>query len=175
MKRFPALAVVMLVSTTGFLWSTPVAQADTISLTLTNPIQQTLPGGTLSYFATVSAPSTNSGLENLNGDFFSVSSPSTLNASGYINNFPLDLTPGQSFTGLLFTITFPALAKVGDYPGSFSITGGGTASSDATLATAAFDARVTPEPATFLLLGTGLVGLATALRSRRNLFPIKSS
>lgn len=175
MKRFPAFAIIMLVSMTGFLLPTRVAQANTISLTLASPNQSIPPGTTLSYFATVSAPSTNSGLEYLNGDTFSVSSPTTLNDSGYINNFPLDLAPGGTYMGLLFTITFPALTEVGDYPGSFSITGGPTSSSNAVLATVAFDAAVTPEPSTFLLLGTGLMALAAARRGRWNIFPVKSS
>jgi hypothetical protein len=175
MKRFLALAATILVSSTGFMLSTPSANANTLSLTLTNPSEGIPPGGTLSYFATVSAPTTNIGLEYLNGDTFSVSSPATLNDSGYINNFPFDLAPGQSYTGLLFTIVFPSMARIGAYPGSFAITGGSTALANTVLATSAFDALVTPEPSTFLLLGTGLACLAAALRSRWNTLPANSS
>src|SRR5579872_6928098 len=103
-----ALALSLLASTTAILLSAPVAHADSITLTLASPSQNTLPGHTLSYIATVSAPTTNTGIEFLNGDLFSVSSPTTLNDSGYINNFPLDLTPGQSFTGGLFTLFIPS-------------------------------------------------------------------
>jgi hypothetical protein len=176
MKSFLALAVLGLAATTGFLLSAPVALADTITLTLTNPTQHVPPpGSTLSYFATVSAPLTNTGLEFLNGDEFSVAAHTTLNDSGYFNTFPLDLAPGQSFTGLLFTINFLSPILPGDYPGTFSITGGPTVNSDAVLATVSYDAQITPEPSTLLLLGTGLAGLLVALRSRRNIFPARST
>ncbi|HEY4382196.1 MAG TPA: PEP-CTERM sorting domain-containing protein [Acidobacteriaceae bacterium] len=173
MKRFPALAVLVLASITGFLLSTPVALANTLSLSLASPNQPLTPGGTLSYFATVSAPSSNVGLEYLNGDSFSVSPPSTLNDSAYLSTFPLDLSPGQTFTGLLFTLTFPSLTKIGDYPGLFSITGGTTPSATSVLATVTFDPRRTPEPSSWMLFGTGLVVLAVAMG--RRLVAVRSS
>jgi hypothetical protein len=167
MKSKLALALSLLASTT-ILLSAPVAHADTITLTLASPTQNTLPGTTMSYVATVSAPSTNTGIEFLNGDLFSLSSPITLNDSGYINNFPLDLTPGQSFTGVLFTLFVPSTAKPGLYPGSFSITGGSNSSSNDVLATVTFNAAVAPEPSSLLLMGTGMVLLLGAATLKKN-------
>ena len=155
------------------LLSAPAALADTIDLTLTNPIQAVEPGvgGTLSYFATVSAPITNTGIENLNADEFSVSFSTTLDDStGFQSaSFPLDLNPGDRYTGLLFTITVPSTDAAGVYPGTFSILGGATVDSLDMLATVDYDAVVTPEPTSLLLLGTGLAGLAAALGGRRKI------
>src|ERR1035437_1105960 len=135
-----------LLSVVGLMLSMPLAHADSITLSLANPHQSSITGGTFSFFATVSAPITNSGIENLNGDSFFVSSLATLDDSGYINNFPLFLNPGDSFTDLLFTISIPGAAKIQDYPGSFSIIGGSSPDSTDVLATAPFDVNVTPEP-----------------------------
>jgi PEP-CTERM motif len=172
MKSCFALAALVL-SATGFLLLEPPALADTITLTLAKPTQHVPPGATLSYFATVSAPATNTGFEFLNGAEFTVAAHTTLDDSGYFNTFPLELAPGQAFTGLLFTITFLPPLELGDYPGTFSITGGPTDSSNTVLATVSYDAQVTPEPSTLLLLSSGLAGLAIALRGRRNNFQVK--
>jgi hypothetical protein len=155
----------------GLFFLVPAAHADTVTLTLADPIQSTLNGGTFSFVATVSAPLTNTGVENLNGDTFSVDSPATLDASGYLNDSPLSLDPGQSYTGTLFTVTIPSLLSAGYYGGTFSITGGPDVSSDDVLATVSYDVNVTPEPASWLLLGTGMVGLAALGMRRKGALP----
>ncbi len=146
------------------------ALADTLSLTLTNTTAgANLSGGTANYYGTISAASTNTGTEYLNGDSYSIGAPYSFDDSGLINNAPLFLTAGQSYTGLLFDLVIPANSAIGAYSGSFSLLGGGTAGSLGTLATANFTTAVTPEPSTWLLLGTGVLGMGLLLRRRNTL------
>lgn len=165
MKCAPIYRLTLLAFMAGFFVSAPLAHGDTVALTLLNPNQSALRGTTLSFDASVSAPSTNSGIEYLNGDEFTVSLP--IDDSGYLNDFPLDLAPGQSFTGLLFTISIPSTAAQGNYPGVFSIAGGPTGTSLGVLASAPFDVYVSPEPPALALFGTGLALLAAGASLRR--------
>ena len=139
--------------------SMPAAYADTVNLTINDPIQEIgMAGGTLYYEATVSAPSTNSALVYLNGDSYSLAGAFRLDDSPFLLNFPLDLAPGQSYTGSLFAITVPANSSVGLYNGSFQMLGGSTGSDNAVLTSATFRTAVSPEPSSLFLLGTGLIG-----------------
>jgi hypothetical protein len=101
------------------------ASADIITLNLANPVQTGAAGSTLSFDATVTAPTNNGGTVYLNGDnFTSLASPLTSNDDGFLLGFPLSLDPGDSFAGLLFTITLPPSINPGQYLGSFVILGG---------------------------------------------------
>jgi hypothetical protein len=161
------IALLALAVFPALLSSTPRAFADTITLTLSNPDQSTTPGTTTFFDATVTAPITNTGTEFLNGASFSVQSPGILDDTGFLNNFPLSLTAGQSFTGLLFTVAFPLNTHTNIYTGSFDILGGPTASSLVGLSSSGFQVNVTPEPPSALLLGTGLAGLLAVAGLRR--------
>jgi len=144
--------------------SSVAAHADSLNLTLTNPVQSIYGdvGGTLTFQATVSTPDTNTGTVYLNFDNFS--STFALDDTGFLVGFPLSLGPNMSFTGDLFTLTVPANSALGTYVGSFSILGGGDSGALDTLATANFTVNVVPEPSSMILLVTGVAGGLTRFR-----------
>jgi hypothetical protein len=151
-----------------------LALADTIILSISNPVQNATPGSILTFDATVSAPSTNAGPIFLNGDNYTIDSPLTLDDSDFFS-FPLTLNPGNNYTGALFTITLPSDLAQGIYTGSFEILGGANGSAFDTLATADFQISPTPEPGTMLLLATGLSLLAFVLCRKKANFSQASS
>ncbi|MDR3752448.1 MAG: PEP-CTERM sorting domain-containing protein [Terracidiphilus sp.] len=151
----------------GMMYSTG-AKADSVTLTLTQATEyvSAQAGGTVTFDATVFAPTSNSADVYLNGDSFDLSAPLTLDDTDFFLNFPLDLAPGDSFTGDLFTVTVPAGVAVEDYQGSFTLQGGGDGNTYNDLATVSFDVVATPEPSSILLLITGLIAMAFAFQRR---------
>jgi hypothetical protein len=145
------------------------AYADTITLTLTNPVQSGVGslGSSLSFDATVAAPSTNSGDVFLNGDSFNVDAPLSIDDSSFFSEFPLSLTPGESFNGLLFTVFLPTTTSNAIYNGAFSILGGADGNASNDLADVTFQVSTVPEPTTILMLGAGLPGLVAMIRRKR--------
>jgi hypothetical protein len=152
-------AVLLLVSSRAF--------ADTINLSLSNTVLSGVPGSTLSFLATVSAPNTNEAAVFLNSDSFDVDSPLTLDDSPFFSNFPLSLNPGDSTTDVLFTVTLPTDAAITDYSGFFTILGGADGFAQDTLASTTFEVNAVPEPSNVLLVATGLAGLAFMGFSKR--------
>lgn len=152
--------------------SSVAAYADTLTFSILNGTQSGSAGSTLSYSASVAAPTSNSATIFLNGDGFSGDSPIgpfTLDDSGFYSDFPLSLDPGDSFSGLLFTLTLPANTPAGTYNGTFSILGGPNSSSNQAIGTATFSATIpppVPEPSSFLLLATGLASVFTLHRKK---------
>lgn len=143
------------------LFSVP-AFADSLTLTLLNPNQSIPAGQTSTFNATVT--STSASTIFLNGDSFSISGPFTLDDSDFFNNFPFALSPGQSFTGALFTLTDTASAGTSVYIGSFTLLGGANPNASLALGSATFPAAanaVTPEPSSLMLLATGASALMT--------------
>ena len=150
------------------LLPTRLALADTITLSLSNPVQSAAPGSTVTFDATVSASSTNAAPIFLNGDSFTIDGPLTLDDSDFFS-FPLSLNPGDSFTGALFTVTLPADLAYGDYTGSFEILGGADGSTFGNLAATGFQIAPTPEPSTMLLSATGLGLLALVMYRKKGI------
>ena len=170
MKRTALYLSVLALAAT---FSSP-AFADTINLDLSAPVQSGASGSTVSFTATVSAPSTNGATVFLNSDSFNLDEPLTLDDDGFFFDFPLSLNAGDSFTGVLFTVNLPGNVAAGSYDGSFEILGGADGGALDLLDTVTFEVNTpsaVPEPSTLLLLATGLVvGMEVASRGRRQAF-----
>jgi hypothetical protein len=168
MKR--ALLKFSLLGLTAGMLLAVQAHADSITLTLAQPSQVGTGhlGGTLSFNATVAAPGSNGAAVFLNGDTFNVGAPLTLDDDGFFLGFPLSLNPGQSFTGLLFTVFLPTTTPSGLYNGTFSILGGANSNAENDVANVSFSvSTIAPEPSSILLLATGLSGLVVMIRRKR--------
>lgn len=143
-----------------------------MDLSLNAPAQQGTVGSTVSFVATVLAPGTNGGTVFLNGDSFDVSSPLILGDSGFFNDFPLSLDPGESFSGTLFSIALPSNLAAGLYRGSFEILGGADSDALETLGSVDFQVNVAPtantvpEPESLMLVVAGLPGVALLVQRK---------
>lgn len=141
--------------------------ADQVTLTLTNPTQTGTIGSTLLFTGTI----TNTGNESVLIDSSGlVVDPFTTTRNLIFSSGALTLAPMQS-TGeiLLFTVTLdPALNAPSTIIGFFSI--GRSSTVDGELAIQQFTINVEPipEPATLLLLGTGLAAVTLRKRNKQN-------
>jgi hypothetical protein len=175
MKRLRS-SLILTVAVVGLLLAGRAARADSLTVTLDAPYQsgeQTVYAftGVIDYTG-LDVINDGGVQEYLNGDSFSLTAGALLDDSGFLGNAPLWLYPaGTSGDIDLFNVTTPAYNPSGTaadntYIGSFEILGGPAPDSVDVLATVDFNIEVTPEPSTWLLLATGLVGLLMTMKMR---------
>ena len=151
--------------TIGLIFCATGVRAGSINvvyLTLTQPFVTASPGDLVAFDATVAADAGNIGLAFLNGDYFNVDSPLSIDDSPF-NAFPLFLEPGVSVEATLFNVSVPLGTPAGLYAGYFNILGGDDANTFDTLASANFNVQVSsgvPEPSSVVLIGVGVLVLA---------------
>jgi hypothetical protein len=171
MKSFAGLFLAV----ASFLALGAATKADPLPLTLSLdlPTQQSGAGETITFDGTI----TNTGSGDvvfLNADSINLTSPLTLDDGPFFNNAPFSLNPSSSSGDIeLFTVFIPIGTPDGVYTGSFGILGGGPTDFTDTVGTVSFNVDVTtaatPEPSSFLLLGTGILGLMIVAASKLNM------
>jgi hypothetical protein len=159
----------------GFLLAGTAAKADPLLLSLDSPYQSGAAGQTLTFDVKITNELSDTVF--LNGDFTYVDPPLTLDDTGFWNNAPLSLDPGNSSIDFeLFAVTIPLGTSNGPYTGYFQILGGSDGDASDVVGSADFSVNVnnavggeenlTPEPSSLVLLLTGMAGFAGILRRR---------
>ena len=163
MLSFAVLAIA------GALFSAAPALADTVNYSLTTVDPTVAAGGTITFDSSIVAPSGNTGSISILSDSFSCETGCAIDDTDF-NNTPFELAPGESYIDPLFTATTLSTDAAGIYEGSFDINFadalGNTFTDSAPFdITVGSSSSVTPEPGSWLLLGTGLA-CAWLLRRR---------
>ncbi len=159
---------------TAATMSAAVAHAGTVSVLLDNSDQSGAPGALLRYFGIIT--NTSSGTVFLNGDdpnLAAMAGDFSVDDSAFFNNAPLSLDAGDSSLDIeLFDVTVsnPFTDTFAAYAGLYTVMGGvdGGAQDILTDPPTEFSVTLisaTPEPATLVLLGSGLM-ICAMLRRR---------
>jgi PEP-CTERM motif len=151
------------------LWAVPPALADTISFQVSSPSLSTMSGGTVTFAGTVM---NNSGSELNASDFFfnffgfDAISVSPIQDLGIAANFVI---PNGTTSGVvaLFDVTLGSVAAGSSFPVQVQLQDINNDLSAVEPVTVSVPATVVPEPATLLLLATGLVSVIGTVRKRR--------
>lgn len=151
----------------------PAAKADSFSITFISPDQSAVAGNTVEFDAIITNLDPTSELYLNNDNIASLDSPLSLYDSAFwAIPYPLSPagSPGDSYTGELFTVLVPLGTSAGTYEGEFDLLGGSNGDDNNLLGADDFTITVentaVPEPSSLLLLASGLAGLAGTLRRR---------
>ena len=156
------------------LLTIPVAvRADLVTVTFNPASLIGSPGDTLTVEGTLLATLTGSPYEqagvSITGAGLTLAGfpVSASDLTDFILNSPLVMLNGESATFDFFTLAIPGGLPHGNYGGTFIVQGGIDGSAQDTLGTTDFSVQVVPEPGSWLLLISGMLGLAGISRRRK--------
>jgi len=174
MNRKLALTLILIVQMAGMIFTAPAARADSVNFNLSSTTFAGSPGQTVDFFGTISAPATNSGHidllglditfgDNLGGPWLAFNN---IDPTPFYN-LPEFLNPGNVLTNaLLFTATINPAVSPKSGVVKVTLDAFDAAGHDVST-TAVAGAQITPEPASALMVGAGLIGLAGMIRRKR--------
>lgn len=159
---------------------TTVAKADSVTITLDQPNQIAVPGGTLQFFGTITNDTGTTIY--LNGDALNLDGLSFTTVDQFFNTVPISLAPsgqvGDSSGDIeLFDVNVsdPLIDALGTYSGSYTLVGGadgGAGTAQDNLGSVSFsvsevsEVSEVPEPSTIYLLLGGLSGALVPISRR---------
>jgi len=142
----------------------PLSVHADVIFNLDNPIQTSLPGGTVTFTGTLFNNDTVDVF--LNGASADLPyAELSVDFTDFFTLVPLSLSAGGSYSGPILDVDVTNAAVPGDYFGSFTIQGGADGAAIDDLATENFQVTVAeavttvPEPSTVILLASALLGL----------------